>query len=109
MFNAFKTSTLPLASYRFKGNNKAFSSEPLFHNKFAIFDKKVVFTGSFNWTVAANTRNQENVVVIDDEEVAKKYEAQFAFLFGNTSQKIPGRSLSISGAQAYTMPCLVLN
>lgn len=103
VFNPLKTSTFPSASYRFF-NDKAYSNVPLLHNKFAIFDKKIVFTGSFNWTVAANTRNQENVVVLDEEEVAKKYEAQFAFLFGNTSQKVSTRSLRAKEIDAYMLP-----
>jgi phosphatidylserine/phosphatidylglycerophosphate/cardiolipin synthase-like enzyme len=45
---------------------------PLMHNKFAILDEKV-WTGSFNWTHAANSNNCENVIVTDDPVVCKRY------------------------------------
>ncbi len=48
----------------------------LMHNKFALFDNKV-WTGSFNWTISANTKNHENVIFTDEEYVCKKYEKQF--------------------------------
>ncbi len=38
---------------------------PIMHHKYAIFDDKTVWTGSFNWTLSANNKNSENVVVID--------------------------------------------
>lgn len=38
----------------------------LMHNKFCIIDKKVVITGSYNWTNKAKT-NFENIVIIENE------------------------------------------
>lgn len=52
-------------------------NEYLMHNKFAVIDGKVVVTGSFNYTVAADRRNDENLIMIFDEGVAGKYEAEF--------------------------------
>jgi phosphatidylserine/phosphatidylglycerophosphate/cardiolipin synthase-like enzyme len=49
------------------------------HNKFAILDD-CLWTGSFNWTRSANTKNQENVVIIYDVEVCEKFEKQFLIL-----------------------------
>ncbi|GHM59622.1 MAG: phospholipase [Candidatus Mesenet longicola] len=43
------------------------------HNKVIIVDSKKIITGSFNFTAAAQDRNAENLLTIDDEEVAKKY------------------------------------
>jgi phosphatidylserine/phosphatidylglycerophosphate/cardiolipin synthase-like enzyme len=40
------------------------------HNKVVIIDGERVVTGSFNFTAAADTRNAENVVVIDSRAVA---------------------------------------
>lgn len=34
------------------------------HNKYAISDGMAVITGSYNWTVRAQTRNRENLVII---------------------------------------------
>ncbi|MFY9589225.1 phospholipase D family protein [Rickettsia endosymbiont of Halotydeus destructor] len=43
------------------------------HNKVIIIDKQKVITGSFNFTVSADTRNAENVIVIEDKELAASY------------------------------------
>ena len=43
------------------------------HNKVMIIDKHKVITGSFNFTNAADTRNAENVLLIDDTNVAAQY------------------------------------
>ena len=40
------------------------------HNKIIILDDHLVLTGSFNFTKAADTRNAENVVIIDSRTVA---------------------------------------
>ena len=44
------------------------------HNKVMIIDKRKVITGSFNFTSAADSRNAENVIIIDDTIVAKQYQ-----------------------------------
>lgn len=49
----------------------------LMHNKFAIFDGDLVETGSFNWTVSANSYNFENAIFIADPQVAGHYESEF--------------------------------
>ena len=43
------------------------------HNKVMILDKRIVITGSFNFTRSADSRNAENVIIIDDSVVAKQY------------------------------------
>ena len=43
------------------------------HNKVMIIDEKKVITGSFNFTEAADKRNSENVIIIEDKEVVKQY------------------------------------
>lgn len=43
------------------------------HNKVIIIDKQKVITGSFNFTVGADIRNTENVIIVNDREVARKY------------------------------------
>jgi phosphatidylserine/phosphatidylglycerophosphate/cardiolipin synthase-like enzyme len=40
------------------------------HNKIIVIDASRVVTGSFNFTKSADTRNAENVVVLDSREVA---------------------------------------
>jgi phosphatidylserine/phosphatidylglycerophosphate/cardiolipin synthase-like enzyme len=53
----------------------------LMHNKFAVFDGKLVETGSFNWTTSANSYNFENAIFITDPEVAARYEKEFQHLW----------------------------
>jgi len=43
------------------------------HNKIIIIDSHTVLTGSFNFTKAAEEDNAENLLVIDDAALAKKY------------------------------------
>ena len=43
------------------------------HNKVVIIDGHIVMTGSFNFTKAAEENNTENLLVIDDPELAVKY------------------------------------
>jgi phosphatidylserine/phosphatidylglycerophosphate/cardiolipin synthase-like enzyme len=43
------------------------------HNKVMIIDSKTVITGSYNFTRAAQERNIENVLIISDQDLARKY------------------------------------
>lgn len=43
------------------------------HNKVMIIDHKKVITGSFNFTSAADKRNAENVLLIEDSNIANLY------------------------------------
>jgi phospholipase D len=43
------------------------------HNKVMILDEKKVITGSFNFSDSADTRNAENVLLIDDKGMAREY------------------------------------
>ncbi len=43
------------------------------HNKVMIIDNKIVITGSFNFTNAADKRNAENVIIINNASIAKQY------------------------------------
>lgn len=43
------------------------------HNKVMIIDQSKVITGSFNFTKSADSRNTENVIIVNDQSVASKY------------------------------------
>ena len=43
------------------------------HNKVVIIDGARVITGSFNFTASAQNRNAENVIEIDDTELAARF------------------------------------
>lgn len=52
------------------------------HHKVIIIDKQTVITGSYNFSTSAESRNDENIVVIDDEGLAAEYLAEFEKLYG---------------------------
>ena len=47
------------------------------HNKMAIIDNSVVLTGSFNWTNQAVNKNQDNILFIEDKNIANQYTEYF--------------------------------
>jgi phosphatidylserine/phosphatidylglycerophosphate/cardiolipin synthase-like enzyme len=49
------------------------SKHAIAHNKVMVIDGYKVITGSFNFTKAAEERNAENLLIIEDESLAKKY------------------------------------
>jgi DNA uptake protein ComE-like DNA-binding protein len=53
----------------------------IMHHKFAIIDNRLLLTGSYNWTFAANNKNEENLMIIDDPEVIARYQNQFEKLW----------------------------
>ena len=66
----------------------------LMHNKFVVFgknilEKELIWTGSFNFTKSAHVRNQENVVVLDEKAMIRKYRRRFERL--KLMSKIIGR------------------
>jgi phosphatidylserine/phosphatidylglycerophosphate/cardiolipin synthase-like enzyme len=49
----------------------------LMHHKVFIIDGNTVVFGSYNFSASAETKNDENVIVIHDEEVARLYLEEF--------------------------------
>ncbi|MGN7309217.1 phospholipase D-like domain-containing protein, partial [Bacillus subtilis] len=45
----------------------------LMHLKMIIVDREVISTRSFNFSKAAATRNDENLMIIRDNQVAKSF------------------------------------
>jgi phosphatidylserine/phosphatidylglycerophosphate/cardiolipin synthase-like enzyme len=60
---------------------KYYTGPGLMHNKFAIIDDKVLITGSFNWTPTADRENEENLLIMTDKELIKKYAKRFKYLW----------------------------
>ncbi|NEO31055.1 MAG: DUF1669 domain-containing protein [Symploca sp. SIO3C6] len=61
----------------------------LLHHKFAIIDGQTVITGSQNWSWAANTNNDETVLVIDNPTVAAHFQREFENLYAKVVLGIP--------------------
>lgn len=51
------------------------------HNKFFVFDGQCVWTGSFNISMNAAYRNNENALYFCSPEVAENYETEFTEMF----------------------------
>ncbi len=47
------------------------------HHKFAIIDRKLIITGSFNWTRQASQENWENAVTIQSRKIAKRFRREW--------------------------------
>ena len=61
------------------------ATRAIMHNKFVIFsstldDRTLLWTGSYNFTKAASLSNQENALIIEDDDLALTYLAQFEHL-----------------------------
>lgn len=59
------------------------------HHKFAVIDAKTVIFGSQNWSNVANDSNDENLLVIEDAEVAKKFLTEFQRLYSEARLGVP--------------------
>lgn len=63
------------------------------HHKFCVVDDRIVITGSYNWTYYAETRNVENIVITDNEEIINLFKSEFLRLknklaLSTTSQRL---------------------
>ena len=52
-------------------------NEGQMHHKVIIIDEQIVITGSYNFSRSAETRNDENLVVIDNEQIAGYFMQEF--------------------------------
>lgn len=50
------------------------------HNKVIVVDDETVITGSYNFSQSAETKNDENVVIIHSPDIATRYRKQFESL-----------------------------
>ena len=51
-------------------------------NKIMIVDESIVIVGSYNFTNSAETRNDENLLVIYNDEIAAKFMDEFRRIYG---------------------------
>ena len=51
--------------------------QSLMHNKFAVFDERLVVTGSYNWTNSAEHVNYENLVVLEEPTLVARFHQEF--------------------------------
>jgi phosphatidylserine/phosphatidylglycerophosphate/cardiolipin synthase-like enzyme len=53
----------------------------LMHHKVIIIDRRIVVTGSYNFTASAEDRNDENLLIIYDPQIAELFLAEFQRVF----------------------------
>ena len=51
------------------------------HHKFAVFDRRILLTGSYNWTRSAAGHNEENLLVTDEAKLVGPYLQRFEKLW----------------------------
>ena len=61
------------------------------HNKVIVVDERYVITGSLNFSTNAEESNDENVIIIDNPEIAKLYMQDFERVWALASDPEPGK------------------
>lgn len=61
---------------------KSDKNKALMHHKVFIIDKRIVITGSFNPTKSGDERNDENILVIHNPDVAALFLNEFSEIYG---------------------------
>jgi hypothetical protein len=85
-----KDSTYDLLRYQgadVKGDDNPYNM----HHKVFVIDNRTVITGSFNPTGAGDYRNDENIIIIDDERIASEYLKEFEFVWNFNNSMLDGK------------------
>jgi phosphatidylserine/phosphatidylglycerophosphate/cardiolipin synthase-like enzyme len=70
----------------------------LLHHKFAVIDKQQVITGSHNWSAAANYKNDETVLIIQNPQVAAHFQGEFDRLYSSATLGMPSNKNTCKAA-----------
>jgi phosphatidylserine/phosphatidylglycerophosphate/cardiolipin synthase-like enzyme len=54
-----------------------------------VVDGQTILTGSYNWTRSAETRNEENLVVLDDPFLAGRFAEEFERIWNISDPVLP--------------------
>ncbi len=74
--NEIKVWFLDAPSSTQKAGTFFYAAPAIMHHKFALIDNNL-WTGSFNWTRAANQKNHEDVLLTDNRESFQSFKKQF--------------------------------
>lgn len=58
----------------------------LMHHKFCIIDNRLLITGSYNWTLTAELRNFENIIVSTDRLLIESFSSEYRSLISKSQQ-----------------------
>ncbi|MCD6012002.1 MAG: C-terminal target protein [Flavipsychrobacter sp.] len=81
--NSISGAAHPVLTAALGSNFKTYTGSYIYHDKLAIVDQSntcsdpLVLTGSHNWTMSANTQNDENTLIIHDDTIANIYYQSF--------------------------------
>jgi len=82
----------------------------ILHHKYAVIDNNkpefdpVVITGSHNWSNAANSRNDENTLIIHNSDVANQFYQNFAARFEANSGSLATQITSLEKTDILVYP-----
>lgn len=87
------------------------STSGIMHNKFVIIDAyssnpndAVVWTGSTNWTTNQLNTDANNVIIIQDQSLAKSYQLEFEEMFGSTGNQPNSANAKFGSAKTDNTP-----
>ena len=83
--NTLRNKGVPLKTEVFAGK---------LHSKSLIIDDKYTVIGSMNFSYSGNNINDENLIIVENEQIAKTYKSFFLYLWN----KIPDKWLKFSAA-----------
>lgn len=72
------------------------------HNKIMVIDDQTVLTDSFNFTKAAEEHNAENLLVIHDADLARKYLVNWRFHLKHLESYAGKSSSSVTSTRSRT-------
>jgi phosphatidylserine/phosphatidylglycerophosphate/cardiolipin synthase-like enzyme len=61
-------------------------TEAHMHHKYCLFDSHILLTGSYNWTRSAASRNEENIIVTNDDALVTSFRASFDQLWNSLAR-----------------------
>jgi len=62
------------------------------HHKVFIIDNKTVVTGSFNPTKSGDNKNDENIIIIQDKDIAEMFLDEFEFVWNFNNTLLGGKN-----------------
>ena len=93
--------TLKTAGIPYIGDERG----PIMHNKFTVVDGRWVQTGSWNYTDGDTYHLNNNMIIIDNPQLAQNYTTEFEKMFvkktfgGNKAKGVPNPVLTIGGVK----------
>ena len=78
-YDYFQAHNIPVYYDNFNSGNGTY-----LHDKILIIDDSIVLTGSYNFTLSADTSNDESVLVVHSPEIANIYKTEFINRYNET-------------------------